>query len=317
MPPVTTLPYGPAPTWCFPLTETCMYVLFVLCLWHALRRGIKEVSYLLAGVLFGLLLEYIDVISNQGYVYGKFIVMFGKPPMGIPFWIGVGWGCIMYTARLFTDTFKLPLWAGACLDALLALSIDISMDVVAYRLHMWTWDYSDSNANPLTAQWFGVPYGNFSGWLYVVFFYSSISRLLERWLLKNKQAINLKLAVIPLIAVLLSQVALWVTMVNIGDVLRSVGLKDGTKLLLTLLILAFVIVFSWRKKKRTEPSMPLVAWLVPVWFHLYFFAWLFIGGFYKESALMVVASAASLLLGIFVHLRYKNNEYKTAVRWRR
>jgi hypothetical protein len=135
------MPYGEAPAYCFPIFEFSMYILFVLCLLHAIKQGIGYASYLIAGVLFGLLLEYINVISDMGYVYGKFIVMFGKPPQDIPLCIGIGWGIIIYTARLFTDTFKLPLWASACLDTLLALSIDISMDIVAYRLHMWTWNW--------------------------------------------------------------------------------------------------------------------------------------------------------------------------------
>lgn len=147
MPPVTPLPYGEAPAYCFPLTKICMYVLFILCLLSAVKQSIRHVSYLVAGVLFGLLLEYINVISNMGYAYGKFAVMIGRPPLDIPFCIGVGWGIIMYTVRLYTDTFRLPLWASACLDALLALSIDVSMDVAAYRLHMWTWNWSGTGLN--------------------------------------------------------------------------------------------------------------------------------------------------------------------------
>ncbi len=303
MPPIINMPYGEAPSYCFPIFEFSMYLLFVLCLLHAVKQGVRDTSYLIAGVLFGLLLEYINVISDMGYVYGKFIVMFGKPPLDIPFCIGIGWGIIIYTARLFTDTFKLPLWASACLDTLLALSIDISMDTVAYRLHMWTWNWKDTGLNPLTAQWFGIPYGNFSGWIYVVFFYSSFSRLLERWLTKSKKAIKVKLAVIPLLSVLVSQAALWITMVNIGDFLRSHGVTDGVRLSCTLVILILVTIFNWKRKKPTEPAVPIVVWLVPVWFHVFFFAWLFIGGFYKESNWLIAAGAANFIIGTIIHIR--------------
>lgn len=311
MPPVINMPYGNAPAYCFPIFEFSMYILFAFCLMHAWKKSIQQVSYLIAGVLFGLLLEYINVISNMGYVYGKFIVMLGTAPLDIPLCIGIGWGIIMYSARLFTDTFKLPLWASACMDTLLALSIDMSMDIVAYRLHMWTWNWKDSGLNPLTAQWFGVPYGNFTGWIYVVFFYSSFSRLLERWLIKNKKAIKVKLVVIPLLSLLLSQAALWITMVDIDEWLYRHGVTDGLRLSCLLLILALIIIFSWKRKRSTDSFMPFITWLIPAWFHLFFFTFLFIGGFYTENNWLVAAAAASAIIGITIHFTNVNSK-KTA-----
>ena len=54
--------------------------------------------------------------------------------------------------------------------------------------------------------------------------------------------------------------------------------------------------------------MPLIAWLVPVWFHVYFFIWLFLGGFYKETKWIVIAGAASVIIGIAIHIRYKKQQ---------
>src|ERR1700733_12578520 len=105
MPPFPDMPYAAAPNYCYPLTEICMYLLFILCLRHAIKRGIADVSYLLGGLLFGLILEYVNVISNMGYTYGKFVIMFGHSPFDIPLCIGIGWSIIMYTARLFSDSF--------------------------------------------------------------------------------------------------------------------------------------------------------------------------------------------------------------------
>ena len=105
MPPFNGMPYGPAPAYCFPLTEVCMYLLFLLCFIHAVKQGVTHISYLLGGLAFGLLLEYVNVISNMGYKYGKFMIMFGTAPLDIPLCIGMGWGVIMYTAWLFTNAF--------------------------------------------------------------------------------------------------------------------------------------------------------------------------------------------------------------------
>ena len=305
MPSFPSLPYGEAPTWCFPVFEVSMYILFAICIFHAAKKNVEAISYLVAGVLFGLLLEYVNVISNMGYTYGKFIVMFGKPPFNIPLCIGVGWGIIIYTARLFTDTLRLSLWASACLDALLALNIDISMDTIAYRLHMWTWNWNGTGLNPLIAQWFGVPYGNFYGWLYVVFFYSLFSRLLEKRLLKSKRKMQTKLAFVPLLSVLLSQAALWITIVEIRNFLHHHAISDGSILLFTLLMLILIIIINQKKKKSSLFHQTIVAWLVPIWFHVFFFIMLFAGGFYKETIWLVVAGAGSFILGLLIHFRNK------------
>lgn len=301
MPPFPGIPYGPAPAWCFPFMEISAYIMLILCLLHAFRQGVSHVSYLLGGLIFGLILEYVNVVSNMGYRYGKFLVMFGTTPDDIPLCIGVGWGIIMYTARLFSDAFHLPLWAAAAFDTLLALSIDLSMDTVAYRLHMWHWDWSDTNLDPLTANWFGVPFGNFFGWQLVVFFYSSISRLLEKAFVRKQQNTWL-LAIVPVMAVLLSQVLLYVMLVYVDDYLkRSFGITSFHRFITFLIILFVITVAGFKKKRPQTVPTPFLTWLVPSWFHAFFFAWLFIGGFYKESSWLVLAATLNFLIGITVH----------------
>src|SRR5271170_3517437 len=122
MPPFPGIPYGPAPAWCFPIAEISIFALFVLCLYHAAKHARSLVTYLLGGVAFGLILEYIEVLTGGGYTYGRFFFMLGHPPIYIPVCIGVGWGIILYTARLFSDSLGLSLWTAAAFDTLLALN---------------------------------------------------------------------------------------------------------------------------------------------------------------------------------------------------
>lgn len=61
-------------------------------------------------------------------------------------------------------------------------------------------------------------------------------------------------------------------------------------------------------------SAPVITWLLPAWFHGYFFFWLFAAGFYRESAWMTGWAIVNLLAGFFIHLRLfsaiqKNNSY--------
>jgi uncharacterized membrane protein len=303
MPPFPGMPYGPAPSYCFPVMEFSMYILFILCLVHAGKQGIRHVSYLFGGLAFGLILEYVNVVSNLGYTYGKFMVMFGHTPQDIPLCIGVGWSIIMYTARLFSDSFQLPLWAAAATDTLLALSIDLSMDTVAYRLHMWHWNWSSTGLNPLTAQWFGVPFGNFFGWQMVVFFYSSFSRLLERALLRQKKRGHILFTCIPLIAVLLSQICLYVMLMYVDDYLRDkFGITSLHRFITFLLILIVLAVRGFFLRRNKPLITPFITCLVPLWFHLFFFTWLFWGGFYKENSLLVTAAILNIIMGISIHI---------------
>jgi len=302
MPPILAIPYPQAPAYCFPIAELSLYVLFVACLIHAVRQGSRHIGYLFGGLLFGIL-EYVNVNANLGYTYGKFWIMFGRAPKDIPLCIGVGWGIIMYASRLFSDRLGLALWSAAALDALLAISIDLSMDTVAYRLHMWHWDWSDKGLDPLTAQWFGVPWGNFFGWLMVVFFYASFSRLLERALLNRKLAPGAEAALSPLLAVLLSQICLYVMLVHVGPFLHDqFGITSLHRFVVFIVILAGITAWGLRRKKAIRADMPFLAWFVPVWFHCFFFAWLFIGGFYQENAWMLVTSTINIVLGVSVHL---------------
>ncbi len=68
---------------------------------------------------------------TDSYTYGHFHIMIGSSPHDLPLWVGAAWGIIMYTARLFSDYLGLPLLAAAALDTLLALNIDVSIDVVS------------------------------------------------------------------------------------------------------------------------------------------------------------------------------------------
>ena len=299
--PFANMPYGNAPGYCFPLTELCMYALLLICGWHAVKKGIAHVSWLLGALGFGLLLEYVNVTTNSGYVYGQFWVMLGKAPRNIPFCIGCGWAIIIYSSRLFTDNFALPLWAAAAFDSLLALNIDLSMDVVAYRLHMWHWDWAGRGypAETLTGQWFGVPYANFYGWLLVVFFYSLFGRLLE----KVSVATTWK-AILPFISIIISQIALWVSLFPLADLLKQLfGISSMHRLIALLILLTALVISGYLKKGKTDRHyFPLAAWIVPLWFHVYFLGWLFLGGFAGENNRMTAFSIFNVALGLVLHL---------------
>ncbi len=208
----------------------------------------------------------------------------------------------MYTARLFSDGLGLSLWAAAAFDTLLAINIDLSMDTVAYRLHMWTWDWNGTGLNPLTAGWFGIPWGNFFGWQVVVFFYSGFSRDLEKKFLRGDAARFYRYILTTLLALLCAQVVLYGFEAYIeGFLTRFLGINSIGRFLLFLGIQLGLAGRGWRKRGRGE-AIPAVAWLVPGWFHLYFFCCLFLAGFYTENRWMTLAASINLLIGIVIHV---------------
>ena len=299
MPPSPGMPYGPAPVWCFPLFEFTMYFIFVLCLWHAIKRGPSSVAFLLGGFLFGVLLEFLEVLMGS-YSYGSFVLMLGKSPEVVPLCIGIAWGIIMYTSRLLSDWLGLPLWAAAAFDTLLALNIDFSIDVVAYRLHMWNWDWSHSSENPLTAQWFGIPWGNFFGWQTVIFCYSAFSRLLERGFLRWKVRIAKSIG-IALLAIILSLGALYTTELAF-PVLTKWGIKGFHRFLAFSTLLVALSVAGWRNKKTSIQPIPSLSWIAPGSFHLLFAGCFFLLGFYKENIWMTIAGITNLVIGLALHV---------------
>ena len=86
----------------------------------------------------------------------------------------LAWGYILATSRTLTDRLRLKRWARPFCDALLTLLIDVSLDVVAIRLHFWSWRGIGRREG-----FFGVPADNFLGWLLVSLSFSTLVRGLD------------------------------------------------------------------------------------------------------------------------------------------
>ena len=114
----------------FLLFELLVFLMFLGCLMHARKIGMPKVWELIAGVLFGLLLEVATIQQLQAYQYGQFSLMLGE----VPIMVGVGWGVILYSVRLFSNATGMPEWARPIMDGLLALNIDLATDTLAIRL---------------------------------------------------------------------------------------------------------------------------------------------------------------------------------------
>jgi len=71
----------PLPSLYFLAFELLVLVLFLICLQNAWQRGSWMAWQLLAGVLFGLLLEWATIQQLNAYEYGHFLLMLGPVPV--------------------------------------------------------------------------------------------------------------------------------------------------------------------------------------------------------------------------------------------
>jgi hypothetical protein len=272
----------------FLLIELGIYVLAIGCLCHAWARGRSRLLGLVAGMIYGLLLEYGAITTFHAYVYGHFLIMIFDD---VPLCIGVSWGMIIYTAMETSDRFALPWYLRPILDALLALTIDLSMDAIAIRLGFWTW----GQAGP----WFGVPLGNFYAWFIIVFGFSLLLRLGRIWSLGGPLALLGDVGV-TILAVLVSVVGLS-TLLRPYYTIIAQGAWAWP--ILGVLLGSSVLFAIWAARRtRRDQSLDLVVLSVPMFFHVFAFGALLTNGMYHQAPALLAISALMLGIGLLLHL---------------
>jgi hypothetical protein len=161
--------------WIRVLSQIGIYATFALYLIVSLRRGPREWIPLVGTILYAVVFEHFNMLRyahvRGGYTYhpASWLFVWNDVPLYIP----LAWAFIVATSRALTDEIVTRKWARPFCDALLALLIDLSLDVIAIRLGFWTWRGIGWNEG-----FFGVPADNFLGWLLVTFTFCALTRLL-------------------------------------------------------------------------------------------------------------------------------------------
>lgn len=258
----------------FLIFEILMYGLLAWSLVDARQRiGWHGVGQVMAGVLFGILLEWATIQQLHAYRYGRFAIMIAGE---VPLAIGVGWGVIIYASRLYADSTTLPRWAKPILAALLALNIDLSMDAIAIRLGMWDWGQG------LAFQYFGVPWANFWAWFWVVSTFTAGLWFLadrpypwSRWLG-------------PWVAMVVGVIGVLAT----NRLIVSIVPRSLYEATIAVVMLAALGLVRWlRPRIVARPLPPLSRW-TPFTFHIYFLAAGLISGVIFQPPILLVVSLA-------------------------
>jgi uncharacterized membrane protein len=253
------------------LVELMLLVLFALSARFAYHsRGRQGLVELASAVPFGLLLEQGDIAIFGSYAYSPgFFLRVGAVPLAI----ALAWAMIVTSSMFMSDRLGIPARVAPYSDAVFAILLDLSLDAIAIRQGLWHWNI------PLDAGFFGVPAGNYYGWLFVAFGFSFWTRRLRthagdrfrvmQWFVAVPAYLTLLLALVPFI------------------VLQQLFFGGPTggfpPLLVTLAAFAFVTMRSLRPSRGQRLS----------WWRLPLLPRLLIHGYFI---------AAGIVLGIFVHV---------------
>lgn len=281
----------------FLVMEFMSFVLFTICSWHALkvvRSRQRFLELLMAGV-FGVVLEELNVLLSGGfYVYGReFLIIFDQAPLAI----GLGWAVIIYSAMTISDAYGLQERVKPFFDAIQAILIDLSMDAVAIRLGFWRWPI------PLTDGWFGVPAGNFFGWMLVVVLYSGLTRLVRYFVKEKKDNRYLVLQALspPICYGILYSFLLLYTTVAYGafsaEAERFIIFAVELIIFLAIVLLS-IIRHGLRIKGKVESGMSLIQ----LTFHVVFLSALVLTGMYLQIPAMIPVAVFLLVVEIALHL---------------
>ncbi|THB77192.1 MAG: carotenoid biosynthesis protein [Desulfobulbaceae bacterium] len=262
--------------------DTAICIVLLLFLRDAYKRGHNYFYLLIAGVFYGLFLEWATIEQLSTYHYSeRFIISF----QGVPISIGMAWGLIIYSVMLFSDSSSLPGIFRPFLDGLVALNIDFGIDVIAIRMDMWHWGIG------LEDEFFGVRYGNFWAWFWVVVSFSATYRML---LVYDRAR---KWSWLPAIGAIMGGLY---GVVLTNHYIQSVFESRYELTILVTGLLALAIVAMNRPRFYLHDKLPLIH-IVLIGSHFFFFLLGLLTGALFNPPLLLLVWSVSTLLAVAMH----------------
>jgi hypothetical protein len=153
------------------------------------KKQYRQLSTLIAGSIFGVFLEFMNVFLTEGYTYSQhFLIQVGSAPHNIPIVIGLSWGILLVTSHQISDCYELPPFVKLLFESAFVVSVDLFLDVIAVRLDggFWIWTNAPLDLNITALTLYGIFYGNFYGWYCVIFSISLILRIFD-WKFEKRE----------------------------------------------------------------------------------------------------------------------------------
>jgi uncharacterized membrane protein len=268
------------------LLEIAALGLFALAMRFAYRTGGRlRLVELLSAVPFGLLLEQGDIAIFGSYAYNQlFFLKVGAVPIAV----ALVWAMVINSSMFMSDAIGIPSRLAPVSDATFTIVLDLSVDAIAIRQGLWHWNI------PLDQGFFGVPAGNFYGWLFVAFGFSAWTRLVRRSGARRPKTSWLQWLV-PFPAYL-TLLAAFVPFIVVQDTFFGGRTGGFPPFLLTLFSFGFVTARQALRSRGSVPSpwsMPLLPRLA---IHLYFLATGVLLGVFERLPILLAPSFGMLVL---------------------
>ncbi|MFX1533218.1 MAG: carotenoid biosynthesis protein [Promethearchaeota archaeon] len=304
------------------------------------KKDYRAVMQILAGSLFGVILEYMNVQVAETYTYStQFFIQIGNAPGNIPIVIGLSWGLIIYACMQVSDQIGLPEWSRPILDGLLALTIDLSIDTIAIRLDggFWAWNNIPLESLPTLNSFFGVNYGNFTGWFFVVSIFSILLRF-EQNILQDQEKFQFSkvitivyFCIIPFFSYILLLLAFSISslpIVWIFGYLPIPGINGSNQLpqWIALLIFSLILLLAiiaqigaiFQSRPKIEKDVNWVSIVVFMDFHLTYLGFYLLAGYFWEAPLILTLGVSMLIIDVFIHWTILDvNQLKEQIRRRK
>ncbi len=296
------------------MAEFLGILLFFISIFVLFRReDYRAIVQVISGSIFGITLEFMNVFLMSTYTYStSFFLQLNTPPDNIPIVIGLCWGLIIFACISVSNNVKnIPEWSRPLLDGFLALTIDFSMDTIAIRLDggFWNWIDIPMETVPSVNSFFGVNYGNFTGWFFVVVIFSSLIRFEKSVFLQRLQVKPIISLVFYLCAPFIAYPLLFLSFhvlpmpvfLIFGDV-TSQGFL-GLIILIYVLILAIIIsgVVCLRSRPTLVKNGDLLAFSIFIFFHLSYLLFFFLEGLWIIVPLILFLGILMLIIDLSIH----------------
>ncbi len=278
------------------------------------QKNETRVFEILSALVFGLLLEIGNTHLGHTYTYSpNFVIQIFNVPLAI----GVYWALIIYSVMLLSDQYRLPWVIRPFMDALTAIILDLYLDVVAVRLGFWTW------VIPKNQEWYGIPFDNLAGWIFVVISFSFIIRFirtlnLKRWLTRLMLILSPLLAYLGLMLLLalfgflsllpyaLNNWGQWTA----ADINPNINVFYNPEIQLWKIIifvailvqLANIVVSAMIKyRKKYVWHFDLLSFTILTSMHLFIIITLFTSGTYRELPIFIFFAACFFSIHLLLH----------------
>ncbi len=290
-------------------------VLTIIAIFFKERKNKEFSEILVLAILYGLILETLNVHMSQTYSYGtEFLLQI----YDIPLAIGVGWAIIYYVSEKSIESYNLKWWQTPFLMALIALNIDLAIDAVAIRLDFWKW------LIPLDQEWFGVPYDNLFGWLAVVWTFVFFINLSKQNFWNKKISKMIKYSAVAIAPFILAFQIITFSILaavvsgkfSLSEVLILFSQHDYTyayfpevqkmkAYFFWTIVIILIIYFTkeiYQIRDKVDAKISVFSLTIILVLHSFFLISIFIKGFYMQYPIFIVISVLSLLFHVIVSI---------------